>query len=114
MTDLFSLEIEDFRELCRVADTLQERCFTCIRSAHDKNPKTMNSIEVLSDVCRIHVKDTFCRVMRDIMGRIRAKYSFDRYSARHMDFRISVILGFSRTRGWHNLHRIHAKYSFSA
>ena len=52
--DLFAFGIEDLRELCCVANTLQEGRFTCIWPAKDEDSEVTNAIEVLFDFRRIH------------------------------------------------------------
>ena len=51
--DLFTLRIINVGELRSVADALQERHFTSVRSADDKDPKMANAIEMLFDFSRI-------------------------------------------------------------
>ena len=64
--DLFALGIVNLRELRSVANTLQERRLTGVRSADDENSEMTNAIKVLFDCRRIqmnrlgHVFDT-CR-----------------------------------------------------
>ena len=51
--DLFTLRIINVRAVCSVANALQERRFTSVRSADDKDPKMANTIEMLFDFSRI-------------------------------------------------------------
>ena len=57
--DLFTLRIMNVGELRSVADALQERRFTSVRSADDKDPKMANAIKVLFDFSRIQVNFLF-------------------------------------------------------
>ena len=52
VADLFTLGIVNVRELRSVANALQERRFSSIRSANDKDSETTNAIEVLFDFSR--------------------------------------------------------------
>ena len=61
--DLFALRIINVGALRSVADALQERRFTSVRSADDKDPKMANAIEVLFDFSRIQMNflfESFC------------------------------------------------------
>ena len=52
---LFTLGIINVGALRSVANALQERRFTSVRSADDKDPKMANAIEVLLDFSRIQI-----------------------------------------------------------
>ena len=56
---LFALGIVNFRKLRSVANTLQERRFTCIRSADNEDPEMANAIEMLFDFFRIQTNCLF-------------------------------------------------------
>ena len=53
--DLFTLGIVNVRELRSVANALQERRFSSVRSADNKDSETTNAIEVLFDFSRIQM-----------------------------------------------------------
>ena len=60
---LFTLGIINVGALRSVANALQERCFTSVRSADDKDPKMANAIKVLFDFSRIQMYflfESFC------------------------------------------------------
>ena len=61
--DLFTLGVINVGALRSVANALQERRFTSVRSANDKDPKMANAIEVLFDFNRIQTNflfESFC------------------------------------------------------
>ena len=57
--DLFTLRIINVGAVRSVADALQERRFTSVRSADDKDPKMANAIKVLFDFGRIQMNFLF-------------------------------------------------------
>ena len=57
--DLLAIGIEYLGKLCSIANTLQYRRFTCIRSANNEDPETTNTVEVLLDLRRIQTEILF-------------------------------------------------------
>ena len=53
--NLFTLGIVNVRKLGSVANALQERRFSSVRSADNKNSETTDAIEVLFDFSRIQM-----------------------------------------------------------
>ena len=55
LLDLFALGIVNLRGLCGIANALQERCFTTIRSADEKDSETTNAVKMAFDCYRIQM-----------------------------------------------------------
>ena len=55
LLDLFALGIVNLRGLRSVANTLQERCFTSIRSADDEDSEMTNAVKMPFDCYRIQM-----------------------------------------------------------
>ena len=73
--NLFSLGIVNVGELCSVANALQKRRFSSVRSADDKDSETTNAIEVLFDFSRIQ--------MVRLTNAIEVLLNFSRVQMRH-------------------------------
>ena len=57
--DFFAIGIINLRKLRSFANALQERCFTSIRSANDKDSETTDAIELLLNFLRIRINCLF-------------------------------------------------------
>ena len=78
MLHLFALGIMDFGELRSIANTLQERRFTGVRSADDENSE-MNIFEVLSNFHRIQLDGPFFCDMTSVLvahGQVLQHYHY--------------------------------------
>ena len=73
--DLFTLGIVNVGELCSVANALQERRFSSVRSANNKHSETTNAIEVLFDFSRVQ--------MVRLTSAIEVLFDFSRIQMRH-------------------------------
>ena len=57
--DSFAVGIEYLGELCGITNTLQQRRFSCVRSANNENPEPTNTVKVLLDLSRIQTEILF-------------------------------------------------------